>query len=175
MIRPSSLGSGAEEGSYQGMPSGMPLICTVHTRLEPLSSRAPAAKATSDANTPIAALKALRRPKTAQSRRRRFALAFVVAAAEVVNEHLFNRLVVGDEHVADGVATDEVADFLGEVFGVIASPLQRLGHEDDLQAGLAMHVFRVLNVAQEDQVAQAIHFGVGAENVDGLADFAGGK
>ena len=33
----------------------------------------------------------------------------------------------------------------------------------------------ILDVAEEDQVAQAIHLGVGAENVDGFADIAGGK
>jgi hypothetical protein len=37
----------------------------------------------------------------------------VVAAAEVVDEHLFDGLVVGNEHVADGVSASEVADFLG--------------------------------------------------------------
>jgi hypothetical protein len=102
-------------------------------------------------------------------------LAVVVAAAEVVDEHLLDRFVVGHEDVADGVSADEVADFFGEIFGVIAGALQRLGHEDDLQAGLAMNVFRILDVAQEDEIAQAVHLGVGAEDVDGFADLAGGK
>ena len=102
-------------------------------------------------------------------------LAFVVAAAEVVDEHLFDGLVVGDEDVADGVSADEVADFFGEIFGVIAGAFEGLGHEDDLQAGLAMDVFRILDVAQENEVAQAVHFGVGAENVDRLGNFARGK
>ena len=93
----------------------------------------------------------------------------MVAAAEVVDEHLFDGLVVGHKDVADGVSADDVANFFGEILGVIAGALERLGHEDDLQAGLAMNVFRILDVAQENQVAQAIHFGVGAENVDGLA------
>ncbi len=35
--------------------------------------------------------------------------------------------------MADGVAADEVADLFGEVLGVIAGALKRLGHEDDLQ------------------------------------------
>jgi hypothetical protein len=37
--------------------------------------------------------------------------------------------------VADGASADEVADFFCEVLGVIAGALERLGHEDDLQAG----------------------------------------
>ena len=102
-------------------------------------------------------------------------LAVVVAAAEVVDEHLFDGLVVGDEDMADGVSADEVADFLGEVLGMIAGAFERLGHEDDLQAGLAVNVFGILDVAQEDEVAEAVHFGVGAEDVDGFADFSGGE
>ena len=40
-------------------------------------------------------------------------LAVLVSAAEVVDEHLFYRLVVGHEDVADGASADEVADFFG--------------------------------------------------------------
>jgi len=97
----------------------------------------------------------------------------VVAAAEVVDEHLFYGLVVGHEDVADGMAADYVADFFGEIFGVIAGSFEGLGHEDDLEAALAGDVFRILDVAKEDEVAEAVDFGVGAENVDGLADVAG--
>ena len=96
-------------------------------------------------------------------------------AAEVVDEHLFDGLVVGFEDVADGVAADEVADFFGEILGVIAGALERLGHEDDLQAGLAGDVFGILDVAEEDQIAEAIDFGISAKNVDGFADVAGGE
>jgi hypothetical protein len=74
----------------------------------------------------------------------------VVAAAEVVDEHLFDGLVVGHEDVADGVSADDVADFFGEILGVVAGAFEGLGHEDDLQAGLAMNVFRVLDVAEEN-------------------------
>jgi len=74
----------------------------------------------------------------------------MVAAAEVVDEHLLDGFVVGDGDVADRAAADEVADFLGEIFGVIAGPFERLGHEDDLQAGLADKIFGILDVAQED-------------------------
>ena len=76
--------------------------------------------------------------------------AIVIAAAEVVDEHLLDRLVEGKGNMADGASADEVANFFGEVFSVIAGTLQRLGHEDDLQAGLAVEVFRILDVAQED-------------------------
>jgi len=102
-------------------------------------------------------------------------LAGVVAAAEVVDEHLFDGLVVGDKDVADGVTADKVADFFGKIFGVIAGALEGLGHEDDLQAGLAVDVLRILDVAQEDEVAETVHFGVSAKDVDSLADLAGGE
>ena len=42
------------------------------------------------------------------------------AAAEVVDKHLLDGLVVSHENVADGVAADEVADFFGEILGVVA-------------------------------------------------------
>jgi hypothetical protein len=102
-------------------------------------------------------------------------LLVLFAAAEVVDEHLFDGLVVSLENVADGVAADEVADFFGEVLGVIAGALKRLRHEDDLQTSLAGNVFGILDVAQEDKIAQAIDLGIGAENVDGFTDVARGK
>jgi len=61
----------------------------------------------------------------------------------------------------DGVAADKMADFFGEVFGVIAGSFQRLSHEYDFQAGMARYILRVLNVPKEDQIAQAVDFGVG--------------
>jgi hypothetical protein len=102
-------------------------------------------------------------------------LAVLVAAAEVVDEHLFDGLVVGHEDVADGVSADEVADFFGEILGVVAGALERLRHKDDLQAGLAGDVLGILDVAQEDEVAEAVHFGIGAEDVDGFTDLAVGE
>src|ERR1035438_1224033 len=97
------------------------------------------------------------------------------AAAEVIDEHLFDGLVVGFEDMADGMAADEVADFFGEILGVIAGALEGLSHEDDLEAGLAGDVFWILDVAEEDEVAEAIDFGIGTKNVDGFADIAGGE
>src|ERR1700683_5704973 len=98
----------------------------------------------------------------------------MVAAAEVVDEHLFYGLVIRHEDVADGVAADYVADFFGQVFRVIAGALEGLGHEDDLKTGLAGGVFGVLDMAQKDQIAKAVNLGVGAENVDGFPDVAAG-
>ena len=71
--------------------------------------------------------------------------------------------------MADGLAADEMADFFGEVFGVVSGAFERLGHEDDLQAGLARNTFRILDVAKEDQVAEAVHFRIGADDFDGAA------
>ena len=58
--------------------------------------------------------------------------AGVVAAAEVVDEHLLDGFVEGDGDVPHGASADEVANFFGEIFGVIASALERLSHEYDL-------------------------------------------
>jgi hypothetical protein len=44
-----------------------------------------------------------------------------------------------------------------------------------LQAGLAGDVFGILDMAEEDEVAEAIHFRVGADDVDGFADVASGE
>jgi hypothetical protein len=73
------------------------------------------------------------------------------------------------------VAADYVADFFGQVFRVIAGPFEGLGHEDDLQAGLAGDVFGILDVAEENQVPEAVDLGVGAEHIDGFADVAVGE
>jgi len=102
-------------------------------------------------------------------------LAVLVAAAEIVDEHLLNRLVISHENVAHSVSANEMADFFGEILGVVAGALERLGHEDDLQASLTVNVLRILDMAQEDQVAQAVHFSVGAQNVNGFGDLAGGE
>ena len=75
--------------------------------------------------------------------------------------------------MADGSSADEVANFFGKILGVIAGALERLRHEDNLQAGLSVHGFRILDVTQKDEVAQAIHFGIGAEHVHGLTYIAG--
>jgi len=82
---------------------------------------------------------------------------------------LFDGFVVGFEDVADGVATDEVADLFSKILGVIAGALEGLGHEDDLQAGLAGNVLGILDMAEKNKIAEAIDLGVGSKNVDGLA------
>ena len=45
----------------------------------------------------------------------------MVAAAEIVDEHLLDGFVVGNEYMADGASTDEVTNLFGQIFGVIAS------------------------------------------------------
>ena len=102
-------------------------------------------------------------------------LGGAITTAEVFDEHLFDGLVVGDQDMARGMAADQVTDFFGEILGVISGTLQRLGHEDDLEASLAADIFRVLDVAEEDQVAKAVDISVGTENIDGLADIAVGE
>ncbi len=67
-------------------------------------------------------------PRHKSSRR----LVLLIFPAEVIDEHLLDGLVVAHQHVADRMATDEVANFFGEIFGVIAGALERLRHKDDL-------------------------------------------
>jgi hypothetical protein len=126
----------------------------------------------------------LRSPRMRQGRGTRSSSFFLclflllvvrVAATEVVDEHLLDRFVVGDEDVADGVSADEVANFFGKILSVIARALEGLRHEDDLQARLAGNVLGILDVAKEDEIAQAIHLCVCTEDIDGFADFAGRK
>jgi len=87
-------------------------------------------------------------------------LALLIALPQPIQEQLLDRFVVGHHDVADGVAADKVTDFLSEIFGMVASTLERLSHEDDLQACLAVHILRIFNVPHENQVAQAVHFRV---------------
>jgi hypothetical protein len=99
----------------------------------------------------------------------------VVAAAEVVDEHLFDGLVEGDGDMTDGASADEVANFFGEILGVVAGALQRLGHEDNLKTRLQVQILGILDVAQEDKVAEPVHFSVGTQDVDRLANIPTGK
>jgi hypothetical protein len=128
-----------------------------------------------DRNVPTRALFAHIEGKGRPHYTRRALESVLVAAAQVVDEHLFDGLVVGFEDVANGVAADKVANFFGEILGVVAGALQRLSHEDDLQAGLVGEVLGILDVAEEDEVAEAIDFGIGAEDVDSLGNIAVGK
>src|SRR5215469_3950763 len=96
----------------------------------------------------------------------------MIAAAQVIDEHLLDRLVVSDEDVPDGASAHEVADLFGQVLGMISGAFERLSHEDDLQACLSMNVLWILDVAQEYEVPQAVHLGVSSEYFDGLADVA---
>ena len=73
--------------------------------------------------------------------------------------------------MADAPSADKVANFFRQVLGMVAGAFERLRHEDNLQAGVVRDVLRILDVAQEDDIAQAVHLGIGAEHVDGF----GGK
>ncbi len=96
----------------------------------------------------------------------------LLAAAQIVDEHLFDRFVVTLEDVADSVATDKMTDLFGKILGVITGAFEGLRHKDDLQTGLPGNVFRILDVAKKDKVAEPIDFGIGAENIDRLGNVA---
>src|SRR5947199_2327768 len=70
------------------------------------------------------------------------------AGSQPIQEHLLDRLIVSHQDVAHGMSTHEMANFLGEVLHVVTSTLKRLSHEDDLQAGLTLHVLWIFNMAQ---------------------------
>ena len=72
------------------------------------------------------------------------------AGSQPIQEHLLDRLIVSHQDVAHGMSTHEMANFLGEVLHVVTSTLKRLSHEDDLQAGLTLHVLWIFNMAQKD-------------------------
>ena len=88
------------------------------------------------------------------------------AGSQPVEKHLFDRFIVRHQDVAHSVSAHEMADFLGEILHMVTGALKRLGHEDDLQAGLPLHILWILNMAQEDQIPKAIHFRVSAEHFD---------
>ena len=77
-------------------------------------------------------------------------LPALIALAQPIKEHLLDRFVVGHQNVAHGVPTHKMANFLGKILHVVAGALERLGHEDDLEAGMPLKILRILYVAQED-------------------------
>src|SRR5664279_2650398 len=87
----------------------------------------------------------------------------LLAPSEVLDEHLLDRFVVGPQHVANTVSAHQMADFFGKVLGVVAATLQRLGHEQNVEALLAGSIVMVVEVAQEDEIAQTVELGVGAQ------------
>src|ERR1044071_4813340 len=77
--------------------------------------------------------------------------------------------------MANGVAANKVADFLGQIFGVVSGALEGLRHEDDLEAGVALQVFGIFDMAEKNQIAQTVYFSIGTKHVDGFLDVAGGE
>ncbi len=73
----------------------------------------------------------------------------------------------------DGVSANKMADFFGQVLGVVASSFQRLSHEYDFQAGMARDIFGVFDVAKKNQIAQAVDFGVGSQHVNSFFEVPG--
>src|ERR1700687_2923250 len=91
------------------------------------------------------------------------------------DKHLFFWFVVVHEQMSDAASADKMANFFGQVLGVVAGAFKRLRHEDNLQAGVVRDVLRILDVTQEDEIAQTIHLGIGAEHIDGFLNILSGK
>ena len=85
-------------------------------------------------------------------------------AAHPVEEHFLKRLVGGADQVTDAAPGHQVANFLGQVLGMIAGALQRLRHENQVKALMARLFLGIINVADEQQVAEAVHLGVGTKD-----------
>ena len=56
----------------------------------------------------------------------------LIALAQIVDEHLLNRLVIGLKDMANRMPTDQVAHFFGQILRMVAGTFQRLGHENNL-------------------------------------------
>lgn len=61
-------------------------------------------------------------------------------------------------------AADEMADLLGEIFGVIPGALERLSHKQDVKALGTGRIVVVLQMPEEHEVAEAIQFSIGAQH-----------
>ena len=81
------------------------------------------------------------------------ALRISFFVAQPVDKHLLFGFVVGHEQVANASSADKVADFFGEVLGVVAGSLERLGHEDNLKAGVQHDILWIFNVPQKNKIA----------------------
>jgi len=81
-------------------------------------------------------------------------------ASQIVDKHLLYRLVVRAQHMADGVSADKMANFLSQIFRVIARALERLRHKEYVKRFCARSIVVVLKMADEDKVAQPVHLGV---------------
>src|ERR1019366_62604 len=71
---------------------------------------------------------------------------------EPFDKHLLFWFVVGHQQVANAASADKMANFFGQVLGMVARAFQRLRHENNLQAGEVRNVLRILDVAQEDDI-----------------------
>jgi hypothetical protein len=90
----------------------------------------------------------------------------------MVEKHLFDGAIVGAKDVANGASADEMADLFGNIFGVIASAFEFLGHEKDVET-VELSVMRSgLKVSEHDYIAKAIHLSVGTEDVYGSVEIA---
>src|SRR5208337_1535816 len=89
---------------------------------------------------------------------------------QLFNEHLLDRLIVGAQDVPDAVSAHQVANLFGKVLGMVSRSFQRLRHKQHMEALLARRALAVLQVAQEDQVAQTIELRIRAQDPQSLVE-----
>ena len=66
--------------------------------------------------------------------------------------------------MTDRVAAHQMTHFFSQVLGVVAGALERLRHEQDVEAFRARRIIVMLEMAHEDEITQAIHFGIGTQH-----------
>src|SRR4051812_45032595 len=93
----------------------------------------------------------------------------------MIEEHLLDRTIVGAEDVADRASADEMADFFGDILGVIACAFEFLRHEEDVEAVELAIVCAGFEMTEHDEIAEAIHLSIGSKDVDGDVEIAGAE
>src|SRR5208282_3445243 len=56
-------------------------------------------------------------------------ISSLLAPPQVLDKHLFDRLVISAQHMPHAMPAHQVADFFGQVLGVVSGALQRLRHK----------------------------------------------
>src|SRR5579859_922466 len=82
---------------------------------------------------------------------------------------LLDRAFVAGGSVADGASAHEMAHFFSDVLSVVACALQRLRHEQDVDAIWPGATGLIFEVPEKDQIANAVDLAIGAQNRDGAA------
>ena len=98
-----------------------------------------------------------------------------VSLAEVIQIELLGGLLLHSKQVPYCVSAHHMADFLGGVFDMVGSPLNRLCHGDHMHALRSAECGFRFEMADDHEVVQAIHFAVCAYDLKRQGMIAAGK